>query len=168
PHKKVAQLNTAQITIIQGDAMQSSHLVAPERYNMVQEVEKFSQDKEKLALIWENEAGDIKELTYEELLAGTNQMANVLKEHGLSKGDAVLVMVPRLIEAYQVYLACLKLGLVITPSSEQLRASDIAYRVNHGGSRAVIVFEPFTDTFDEVAEVAALQKFVVGGAKAGW
>jgi len=148
--------------------MQSSHLVAPERYNMVQEVEKFSQDKEKLALIWENEAGDIKELTYEELLAGTNQMANVLKEHGLSKGDAVLVMVPRLIEAYQVYLACLKLGLVITPSSEQLRASDIAYRVNHGGSRAVIVFEPFTDTFDEVAEVAALQKFVVGGAKAGW
>lgn len=148
--------------------MQSSHLVAPERYNMVQEIEKFAQEPDKLALIWENEAGDTKELTYQELLQGTNQIANVLKEHGLKKGDPVLVMVPRLVEAYQIYLAALKLGLVITPSSEQLRASDIAYRINHGGSRAVIVYEPYADTFDQVDEVAALQKFVVGGSKPGW
>lgn len=148
--------------------MPNSHLLAPEHYNMVQEVEKYAQNAEKLALIWENEAGEQRQMTYQELMKGANQIANVLKEQGLQKGDVVLVMVPRLLEAYQIYLAALKVGLVISPSSEQLRASDIIYRVEHSGAKAVIVYEPFTEAFNEASVVANLTKLIVGGKEEGW
>lgn len=148
--------------------MPNSHLLAPEQYNMVQEVEKYAQNAEKIALIWENEAGEQRQMTYQELIKGANQIANVLKEQGLQKGDVVLVMVPRLLEAYQIYLAALKAGLVISPSSEQLRASDIIYRVEHSGAKAVIVYEPYTQAFNEASAAASFTKLIVGGAEAGW
>ena len=40
-----------------------------------------------------------------------NKVANVFTKSGLKKGDVVLVMVPRLIEAYAVYIGALKAGL---------------------------------------------------------
>lgn len=148
--------------------MPNSHLLAPEQYNMVQEVEKYAQNAEKIALIWENDAGEQRQMTYQELIRGANQIANVLKEQGLQKGDVVLVMVPRLLEAYQIYLAALKAGLVISPSSEQLRASDIVYRIEHSGAKAVIVYEPFTQAFNEASVAAKFTKLIVGGAEEGW
>src|SRR5690625_6722027 len=132
--------------------MPNAHLLAPEQYNMVQEIEKYAHNAEKLALIWESEAGEARQMTYQELINGANKIANVLIEQGLEKGDVVLVMVPRLLEAYQSYLADLKAGLVISPSSEQLRASDIAYRLQHSGAKAVIVYEPFLPAFNRSEE----------------
>lgn len=148
--------------------MPNAHLLAPEHYNMVQEIEKYAHNAEKLALIWESEAGDAREMTYQELIQGANKIANVLTAQGLKKGDVVLVMVPRLLEAYQIYLAALKAGLVISPSSEQLRASDIAYRIEHSDARAVIVYEPFLQAFNETPAVNGLAKLVLGGEAAGW
>jgi len=148
--------------------MPNAHLLAPEQYNMVQEIEKYAHNAEKLALIWESEAGEARQMTYQELINGANKIANVLIEQGLEKGDVVLVMVPRLLEAYQIYLAALKAGLVISPSSEQLRASDIAYRLQHSGAKAVIVYEPFLPAFNETPAVENLVKLVVGGDAQDW
>jgi acetyl-CoA synthetase len=130
--------------------MDKSQLLAPLQYNIVQEVEKFAKDPAKVALKWENEQGNTDEITYLQLIKRVNQIGNVLCKKGLQKGDKILVIMPRLIEAYQVYLAALKTGMVVIPSSEMLRTKDIEYRLNHGEVKAVICYHSFTDAFEHI------------------
>ncbi|WP_068614754.1 acyl-CoA synthetase [Paenibacillus tuaregi] len=103
---------------------------------------------DKLALKWLSEQGEYEEITYGSLLAKANQLAGGLRQLGLTKGDRVLVMVPRQIIAYVIYMACLKLGLVIIPSSEMLRAKDLSYRFQHSQARAVIAWSTLTGEVD--------------------
>ena len=85
-----------------GIKMNKQDLIAPTDYNLVTEFEKYSKDEEKLALIWESDQGEHKTSTYKQLIQRANKIANVFTKKGLRKGDVVLVMVPRLIEAYEV------------------------------------------------------------------
>ncbi|WP_044879968.1 acyl-CoA synthetase [Paenibacillus sp. IHBB 10380] len=131
-------------------------------------------DSAKTALKWLDENGDYEEITYGELLKQANQLANGLEGLGLRKGDRVLVMVPRRIIAYVIYLACLKTGLAIIPSSEMLRAKDLAYRLRHSEARAVIVWSDATQEVDKIDEdIPSLDYRIAVSAegaemKAGW
>ena len=69
---------------------------------------------------------------------------------GASKGDRVLVIIPRLPEAYFVFLGCLKAGIVPISCSEMLRASDLEYRMEHSSASAVIAYEAFTSEVDQI------------------
>ncbi|WP_318508003.1 acyl-CoA synthetase MbcS [Bacillus sp. T3] len=148
--------------------MGRGELLAPEKYNLVSEVEQYAKDALKLALKWENEEGEINEVTYKQLIANANKVGNLLLEKGLKKGDVILVMVPRLIEAYQVYLGALKAGIVVIPSSEMLRKKDLKYRINHGDVKAVVCYYPYLDQFDGLEEADKLEKFVIGAQANGW
>lgn len=148
--------------------MKREELLAPASYNLVQEIEKFAKGDGKLAIIWENDKGETQQVTYDELIKRANRAANSFKKAGLEKGDVVLVMVPRLIEAYVAYIGALKAGLVVIPSSEMLRAKDISYRLNHSDAKAVIAYEPFMDQFNEVKEMDAVTKFVIGHSGNSW
>ncbi|WP_318614208.1 acyl-CoA synthetase MbcS [Sporosarcina sp. YIM B06819] len=147
--------------------MNREQLIAPEEYNIVDEFEKHATGIGKKALIYINAQGDKKEITYDELMILANKAANVFKANGLQKGDVVLVMVPRLIEAYVTYIGALKAGLVVIPSSEMLRTSDIEYRLAHSDAKAIVAFEAFTDQFSEVGNIKDVQLFVVGKAGEG-
>ncbi|MGK7378032.1 acyl-CoA synthetase MbcS [Planococcus sp. 1R117A] len=148
--------------------MNREELLAPESYNLVEEIEKFAAGDGKLAIIWENDKGDSQQVTYDELILRANKAANSFEKAGLKKGDIVLVMVPRLIEAYVAYIGALKAGLVVIPSSEMLRAKDISYRLNHSNAKAVIAYEPFMDQFNEVEEMKNVIKFVIGHSDQSW
>lgn len=148
--------------------MNKQDLIAPDHYNLVSEFEKYSINEEKLALIWESENGETKKSTYKQLIQHANKIANAFTRSGLKKGDIVLVMVPRLIEAYEVYVAALKAGLVVIPSSEMLRAKDIEYRLDHSGAKAIIAYEPFLDQFNEVSNLDDNLLFVIGKSQEGW
>ncbi|OIK16913.1 acyl--CoA ligase [Bacillus sp. MUM 116] len=148
--------------------MKREDLIAPENYNLVSEVERFAKDPNKLALKWENESGETKQVTYEKLLKKVNQVGNVLINNGLQKGDTVLIIVPRLIEAYMVYLAALKAGLVVIPSSEMLREKDLQYRIIHGDVKAVLSYYPYVEQFENITAVQSLVKFSLGAKVDGW
>jgi acetyl-CoA synthetase len=148
--------------------MKREDLLAPEKYNLVSEFERFTGDNEKLAIRWENEIGDKKEITYNELIGNANRIGNVFSQYGLKKGDTLLVIVPRLIEAYQVYIAALKSGIVVIPSSEMLRTKDLQYRISHGDVKGIISYFPYTDQFLSINEISHLPKFVIGGQKENW
>jgi acetyl-CoA synthetase len=147
--------------------MNRNELLAPENYNIVEEVEKFASDPIKVALKWENEEGITKEITYQQLIKRVNQIGNALIRSGLQKGDKILVIIPRLIEAYQIYLAALKCGFIVIPSSELLRKKDIEYRLQHGEVKAVVCFHSFTSQFKDIqTENYAL--YCVGEKVEGW
>lgn len=148
--------------------MNREELIAPQKYNLVAEMERFAQDSNRMAILWESEEGDTKEITYRELLKNANKIGNVFSKFGLKQGDVVLVVVPRLIEAYQTYIAALKMGLVVIPSSEMLRTKDYQYRIHHGDVKAVVSFAPYTKEFSGIEEVENLHKFVIGQNMEGW
>ena len=151
-----------------GRSMKREDLIAPEKYNLVSEVERFAKEPIRVALKWENEAGETKQVTYEQLMKKVNQAANVFVKNGLNKGDVVLVIVPRLIEAYVVYLAALKAGMVVIPSSEMLKEKDLQYRITHGDVKGVISYYPYVDQFENISKSQPLQRFTIGGSEEGW
>ncbi|WP_312507683.1 acyl-CoA synthetase MbcS [Lysinibacillus sp.] len=150
--------------------MVSNDLIAPEFYNITEELEKFSQDSERQAIRWLNTQQERRTVSYVELVQKMNQYANAFTKIGLQKGDRVLVIIPRLPEAYFVFLGCLKAGIVPISCSEMLRASDLEYRMEHSSASAVIAYEAFTGEVDQIASTvdALNNKLVIGSAKEEW
>jgi acetyl-CoA synthetase len=148
--------------------MKREDLLAPEHYNLVSEMERYAKDPGKVAVLWENETGDKKQLTYENLLKSANKIGNAFKKKGLGKGDTVLIIIPRLVEAYQVYLAALKIGMIVIPCSEMLRAKDLQYRVNHGDVKGIISYHEYTDELNEIEGAESLLKFSIGKRIENW
>lgn len=130
--------------------MKYEQWIAPEMYNLTSEMERHPADR--TALKYLGEDGGLEEITYGELLKRANRLAGGLAGLGLVKGDRVLVMVPRRIAAYVIYLACLKLGLAVIPSSEMLRAKDLSYRLRHSEARAVIAWSAVAGEVERISD----------------
>ena len=148
--------------------MKREDLLSPEKYNLISEVERFADESGKKAILWKSEQGEEKDITYDDLMKNANKIGNAFMSQGLEKGDVILVMIPRLIEAYETYVAALKSGMVVIPSSEMLRSKDLKYRIVHGDVKAIVSYAPYTEQFDEVEESSGLKKFVIGEEKEGW
>ncbi|WP_042225013.1 acyl-CoA synthetase MbcS [Oceanobacillus manasiensis] len=148
--------------------MQKEDLIAPEIYNIVMEVERFAEETDRTALIWENENGDRKEVTYNKLVENANRIGNAFLNQGLKKGDKLLVMIPRVVDAYEVYLAALKTGIIIIPCSEMLKVNDLQYRVTHAEVSGIVSYHPFVGQYEGIEQLSSLKRFVVGEPAEGW
>ncbi|SOC03279.1 acetyl-CoA synthetase [Ureibacillus xyleni] len=148
--------------------MKREDLLAPEDYNIVDEIEKYAQNAKKTALIVHHVNGELEKVSYTQLLKKANKIANLFANNGLGKGDVVLIMVPRSEEAYVTYIGALKAGLTIIPSSEMLRAKDIDYRITHSQAKAIIAFENEISQFEDVKHLDGLKLFVFGKATESW
>lgn len=148
--------------------MNRSDLIAPETYNIVNEIERHAADETKEAIIFEDVDGNVQTITYAKLIQNSNKVGNIFKAQGLQKGDKVLIMMPRSIKTYEVYIAALKLGLIIIPSSEMLRTKDLQHRITHGEVNAVVVIDQCTGEFDNIQEYDQLTKFIVGSKQQDW
>jgi acetyl-CoA synthetase len=68
---------------------------------------------DKIAIIWEgDDPGEDKHITYRELKAEVCRMANVLKKHGVAKGDRVTIYMPMIPEVATAMLACARIGAI--------------------------------------------------------
>src|SRR5690554_6704745 len=68
---------------------------------------------ERVAIIWEGDNPYIdKKITYNELYEHVCRFANVLKKHGVKKGDRVTIYMPMIPEAAYAMLACARIGAV--------------------------------------------------------
>jgi acetyl-CoA synthetase len=68
--------------------------------------------RNKLALIWEGEKGELRTMSYFSLNREVCKFANVLKSMGVSKGDRVTIYMPRIPETVIAMLASAKIGAV--------------------------------------------------------
>jgi len=68
---------------------------------------------DQVAIIWEgDDPGEDKKITYRELHAEVCKFANVLKEHGVNKGDRVSIYMPMIPEVAVAMLACTRIGAI--------------------------------------------------------
>ncbi|WP_335872203.1 acyl-CoA synthetase MbcS [Bacillus sp. 2205SS5-2] len=148
--------------------MKREELIAPEKYNIIHAIEKYALQKDKVAVKWENEQGVKKEVTYENLFSNVNKVGNIFLSSGLQKGDVLLIMVPKLIEAYEIYLAALKTGMVVIPSSEMLKPKDLQYRIQHGDVKGIVCYGPYASQLEGVEGIEGFEKFIIGEEKKGW
>jgi acetyl-CoA synthetase len=68
--------------------------------------------RNKAALIWEADSGIYRTYTYQQLSYEVNRFANVLKKHGLRKGDRVTIYLPMIPELPIAMLACARIGVI--------------------------------------------------------
>jgi acetyl-CoA synthetase len=100
-------------------------------------------------------------LSYGELAARSNQVANWLRGLGVRRGDRVLVMLGNIAPLWEVILATMKLGAVIIPASTLLGPEDLADRISRGDVRHVITEDVQTPKFRDLA--GAWTRVAVGG-----
>ena len=94
--------------------------------------------KNKAALIWEGEPGDSRTLTYAQLHREVCQMANTLKQLGVSKGDLVGIYMPMIPEAAIAMLACARIGAPHTVVFGGFSAEALRDRLVDGKAKLVI------------------------------
>jgi len=65
---------------------------------------------DRVAFHWHGEQGEQRSLTYGEILADTQRLANALKAQGIRKGDIVGIYLPMIPEVVVAMLACARIG----------------------------------------------------------
>jgi acetyl-CoA synthetase len=92
------------------------------------------------AIIWEPDdpATPARHITYAELLENTCRMANVLKAHGVGKGDRVVLYLPMIPEAAYAMLACARIGAVHSIVFAGFSPDALANRINDSEAKVVI------------------------------
>jgi acetyl-CoA synthetase len=92
----------------------------------------------KAAIIWEGEPGDVRTLTYRQLLSEVSKLANVLSSLGVSKGDRVAIYMGMEPELAIAMLACARIGAPHTIIFGGFSSSAIVDRVRDCEARLVI------------------------------
>jgi acyl-coenzyme A synthetase/AMP-(fatty) acid ligase len=142
------------------------HWDVPETFNFGSDVvDAFAADEDRLALIWCDEGGTEERLTFADVSRASNRLAGALADKGVTKGDRVIIMLPRRSHWQIAMTACLKLGAVVVPCITMLTARDLAYRLNHSGASAVITT---TDGAARTPGEAELRARVAVGGAPGW
>lgn len=115
-----------------------------------------SANKNKLALIWEGEAGDCRKFTYYELYREVNRLANAFKSLGLARGDRVTLYMPPLPETLVAMLAAAKVGASHSLVFAGFSARFLRQRINDARSKIVVT----ADGFSRGGRVIALKPVV--------
>ncbi len=91
--------------------------------------------RNKAAIIWEGEPGDVRTLTYDQLHQEVCRFANVLKSHGVGVGDVVSIYMPMTPELAIAMLACARIGAVHSVIFAGFSAEAIADRNNDASAK---------------------------------
>jgi acetyl-CoA synthetase len=94
--------------------------------------------RNKAALIWEGEPGEVRTFTYLQLHREVSKFANVLLSRGIKKGDRVLVYMPLVPELTIAVLACARVGATHSVVFGGFSATAIRDRVQDAGASMII------------------------------
>ena len=107
--------------------------------------------------------GNKRTLTYRDLLIETMALGNVMKNHGVGKGDRVIIYMPMIPEAAIAMLACARIGAVHSVVFGGFAAAELATRIDDSTPKFIISascgLEPnrtveYKPLLDEAIEIA--------------
>lgn len=122
------------------DFMENYELNVPEDFNFGYDVvDRFAeQEPEKEAILWVNDRGEERHITYRALKKVTDQCAAFLMGIGVGRGDRVMLILKRRIEWWYTMIALHKIGAVAIPATHMLTEKDIIYRCHMAGISCVV------------------------------
>jgi acetyl-CoA synthetase len=94
---------------------------------------------DQVAIIWEgDDPAESKKITYKELQREVARFANVLKAHGVQKGDPVTIYLPMIPEAAFAMLACARIGAIHSVVFGGFSPESLANRISDCDCKVVI------------------------------
>lgn len=106
--------------------------------------------KNKIALYWEDEAGNEKKFTFEELALLSNKVGNILKDFGVLRGDRVFLFLPRIPELFFGFLGILKIGAIAGTLFSAFQEQALADRLGNSDAKVVITTRELKLRIDKV------------------
>src|SRR3954452_23706650 len=85
------------------------HWDVPERYNIAADV-CDKHDRDRLAMVWEDWQGNERRVSFGELQDTSRRFANVLRSHGVERGDRVAILLPSLPETAAAFIGTYRAG----------------------------------------------------------
>jgi acetyl-CoA synthetase len=128
-------------------------------------------DSKDRAALWIVDAASDKQtkLSFATLSRRSNQVANLLRAQGLTRGDHLLLLLGNVVPLWETMLAAMKLGVVVIPATTLLTPDELQDRLDRGRAKVVVASQ------DQVAKFASLHaenliRIVVGASAAqdGW
>ena len=94
---------------------------------------------DQVAIIWEGDnPNESEQITYRQLYERVQRFANVLKKHGVKKGDRVTIYLPMIPEAAYAMLACTRIGAVHSIVFGGFSSDSLQNRVVDADSKLII------------------------------
>ncbi|MBR5742258.1 MAG: AMP-binding protein, partial [Clostridia bacterium] len=121
------------------DFKKNFKITVPERFNFAHDVmDVLAEEKpDKGCLLWCDDHGREREITFGEMRSLSNSCANMMAAHGIRKGDFVVATLRSRYEFWIVAIACHKLGAVLVPVTHMSTEKDFAYRFVRADVKAV-------------------------------
>ena len=147
----------------------SFRLTRPERYNWAFDVfDRWAGDPGKLAMRWVSDAGNVRKVTFREFSRTSTRFANALSGLAVEPGERVFVMLPRVVEWWEVLLGGIRARVVTVPGTTLLRHKDIVYRINASGASVAVTDAANADRIEAVRpECPRLRHVIVVGGGPG-
>ena len=156
------------------DFKENYKVTVPDDFNFGFDVVDAWADAEPLkkALVWCNDNGEEKTLTFTDIKKLSNKTANFFKSIGIKKGSVVLLILRRRWEYWVCATALHKIGAILIPGSLQLTKKDVAYRANAAGICTVVCVDDdfvITQVTEAEKEAPSLKnKIIVNAHLDGW
>ena len=128
------------------DYSQHLEFIIPKNFNFAYDVvdEWAKLAPQKIALLWTNDKGEERRVSFLELKKLSDQAASYLLSLGIERGDMVMLILKRRLEWWICLLALHKMGAIAIPATHMLTKHDIIYRNNAASVKAIIcVGEPY-------------------------
>ena len=125
------------------DYVENGAPVVPKNFNFAYDVIDAiaAETPEKQAILWTNDAGEKRVFSFRDLSDLSTAAANYLASRGVKRGDTVLLFLRRRWEYWVLMMAMHKLGAIPIPSTNQLKAHDIRYRIDAADVKTVIAYD---------------------------
>lgn len=102
---------------------------APGEFNVAHEACDRHAGSGGVGFAWVSEAGEVAEYTFDELRAESNRVANALTELGVTRGDRVATLLPKIPETIHVVLGIWKTGAIHVPLFTAFERRALEYRL---------------------------------------
>src|SRR5262249_48421501 len=93
---------------------------------------------ERVAIVVDDDARGVREMTFAELAATTDRCAACLRERGVGAGERVLIRLPNCLEYPTVFLGAMKHGAIPVPTSTLLTPEEVLYLATDSGAVAMV------------------------------
>ena len=121
-------------------------------------------DRPALHLVEEDGSETIR--SFAQLSADSNRVANYLRRLGARRGDCLLLMLGNEVALWEVLIAAMKLGVIVTPATTLLTTADLQDRIDRGRVRHLVCRAEQAEKFDSVR--GNFTRIAVGAAAPGW
>jgi acetyl-CoA synthetase len=140
----------------------------PDRYNIAREV-CDRHDPNRLALIFDDDRGNVLRFTFGDIRKLSSKLANVLKAHGVKRGDRVGVLMAQSPEVAISHVAAYRMGAVGVPLFALFGADAIEFRLSNSGATAIILDVVHLPKLEQVRDKLPELKtvIVIGAGKHG-